>query len=116
LRGAANALASTDLITSYAHGLTTDDRIFVAAVGGDALPTGLATTTLYFVLATGLTTDAFKISTTSGGAAVDITANGEFAWFKTVPNTFASTSPATSSSSRAPSTSNCERSSDAGGD
>jgi hypothetical protein len=90
LRGAANALASTDLITSYAHGLTTDDRIFVAAVGGDTLPTGLATTTLYFVLASGLTTDAFKISTTSGGAAVDITANGEFAWFKTVPNTFAS--------------------------
>jgi len=90
LRGAANALASTDLITSYAHGLTTDDRIFVSAVGGDTLPAGLSATTLYFVLASGLTTDAFKIATTSGGTAVDITVNNEFAWFKTVPNTFAS--------------------------
>lgn len=90
LRGAGSALASTDLITSYAHGLTTDDRVFVSTVGGDALPTGLSLTVLYFVLASGLTTDAFKVSTTSGGSAVDITANGEFSWFKTVPNTFAS--------------------------
>lgn len=82
--------AVTDLITSNGHGLTTDDRVFVMPVAGEALPTGLSQTTLYYVLASGLTTDAFKLSTSSGGAAVDITAVGELAWFRTVPNTFAS--------------------------
>lgn len=81
---------ATDLIQSNGHGLTTDDRVFVSTVNGEALPTGLGATTLYFVLASGLTTDAFKLSTTSGGSAVDITALGELAFWKTVPNTFAS--------------------------
>lgn len=88
LRGAAT-VTTGDTFTSVAHGLTTDDRVFVTAVGGDALPTGLTVDTLYFVRATGLTADAFTLSTTSGGAAVDVTAAGECAWFKTVPQTFA---------------------------
>lgn len=89
LKGVGTA-ATTDLITSNGHGLTTDDRVFVAAVAGESLPTGLSASTLYYVLASGLTTDAFKLSTSSGGTAVDITAVGELAWFKTVPNTFSS--------------------------
>lgn len=89
LKGVATC-ASTDTITSYAHGLSADDRVFFVAVAGESLPTGLSATTLYYVRATGLTTDTFTVATTSGGAAVDITANGEVAWFKTVPNTFAS--------------------------
>jgi hypothetical protein len=89
-KGIATVLASTDTFTRYAHGLTTDDRIFFWAVEGGALPTGLSAATLYFVRATGLTADAFTIATTSGGAAVDITASGEAAYQKTVPNTFAS--------------------------
>lgn len=87
--GSVDAIA-TDLIQSNGHGLTTDDRVFVRAVMGETLPTGLSITTLYFVLASGLTTDAFKLSTTSGGSAVDITALGELQFYKTVPNTFAS--------------------------
>lgn len=79
-----------DTFTSNAHGLAADDRVFVAAVAGESLPTGLSATTLYYVRATGLTADTFTIATTSGGAAVDVTAAGECAWFKTVPNTFAS--------------------------
>lgn len=90
LRGAANVLASSDVITSYAHGLTTDDRIFIQPVLGDSLPTGGSVSTLYFVLAAGLTADVFSISTTSGGGAVNFTTNGEFYWAKTVPNAFAS--------------------------
>lgn len=91
LRGVGSVDATaTDLIQSDAHGLTTDDRVFFATVAGDAIPTGISTTTLYFVLASGLTVDAFKVSTTSGGAALDITSLSECAWFKTVPNTFAS--------------------------
>jgi hypothetical protein len=88
LRGAAT-VTTGDTFTSVGHGLAADDRVFVTAVGGDALPTGLAVDTLYFVRATGLTADAFTLSTTSGGAAVDVTAAGECAWFKTVPQTFA---------------------------
>ncbi len=82
--------ATSDTITSNGHGLATDDRVFVWAVNGESLPTGLSATTLYYVRATGLTTDAFTLATTSGGAAVDITGVGELAWAKTVPNTFAS--------------------------
>lgn len=89
LRGAGTVAASTDTITSVAHTLATDDRIFFSTVGGDPLPAGLSATTLYFVRATGLTANAFTIATASGGAAVDITADGELAWYKTVPQTFA---------------------------
>lgn len=69
--------ATGDLLTSYGHGLTTDDRVIFHAGGGQGLPAGITAGTIYFVLASGLTTDAFKISTTSGGGALDITADGE---------------------------------------
>jgi hypothetical protein len=88
LRGAATITASTDTFADFAHGVTTDDRVFFAAIAGQSLPTGLSATTLYFVRATGLTANAFTVATTSGGAAVDVTTDGEVAWFKTVPQTF----------------------------
>jgi len=65
-----------DLITAPAHGLVADQRVFVLATPGAVIPTGLAEGTAYYVLATGLTTDAFKLSASSGGAAVDVTASG----------------------------------------
>lgn len=68
--------ATTDLITAPAHGFATDQRIFFLAAPGALLPVGLAEDTAYFVLASGLTTDAFKVATTSGGTAINITANG----------------------------------------
>lgn len=77
--------ASTDLLLSKAHGLSADMRIFFDAVNAESLPAGLSATVLYFVLASGLTTDAFKVSTTSGGSAVDITVSGEFSFETTVP-------------------------------
>lgn len=82
--------AASDTIQSNGHGLTTDDRVFFSAVNGESLPAGVSATTLYFVLASGLTTDAFKVSTTSGGAALDITGLGEVLFQRTVLNTFAS--------------------------
>jgi hypothetical protein len=87
LRGAAT-VTTGDTFTSVGHGLATDDRVFFSTVAGDALPAGLSATTLYFVRATGLTADAFTVATTSGGAAVDVTAAGEAAWYKTVPQVF----------------------------
>jgi hypothetical protein len=88
INGVGTATASTDTIASFAHGLANTDRVFVAAPAGSSLPTGLSATTLYFVV--GAATDTFQLSLTSGGAAVDITANGEVAFFRTVPQTFAS--------------------------
>jgi len=87
IAGVGTATASTDTIASFAHGLANTDRVFVTAPSGTTLPTGLSLTTLYFVV--GSATDSFQLSLTSGGAAVDITANGEVAFFRTVPQTFA---------------------------
>lgn len=68
---------TADLITTQAvHGLVADQRVFVIAAPGMTLPTGLSENVSYFVLASGLTTTAFKLSTSSGGSAADITAGG----------------------------------------
>jgi len=55
------------------------------------LPTGLSVGTIFFVLTAGLTTDTFNVSTTSGGAEVDITGTTPFVFYsqKCVPETFA---------------------------
>lgn len=88
LRGAATVAATGDVFTSIAHGLAADDCVFFTGVGGDGLPAGLAATTLYWVRSAGLTANAFTVSTTQGGAAVDVTADGECAWYRTIPQTF----------------------------
>lgn len=85
----ASIVASTDLVTTKTvHGLSAGDsvRLFKKqphnANDPDVLsfPGGLAEDTLYFVIAGGLTTTAFKLSLTSGGAAIDFTADsvGDF--------------------------------------
>jgi hypothetical protein len=84
---AAGVTANT--IDSPAHGLTTNDRVVFWPTIGAALPTGLAEDTGYFVIATGLTTDVFSVSTTQGGAAVDITAIGDGDLQEFVPEVFA---------------------------
>jgi hypothetical protein len=77
-------LAGNDIQTN-AHGLVADDRVVFETVEGLTIPTGIVAGTLYFVLSGGLTADAFNISTTSGGAEVDITAVGSAVWRKVVP-------------------------------
>lgn len=58
------------LIHAVAHGLVADDTIMLGnLVGGE----GLSDNTLYYVLASGLTADDFKVGLTSGGAALDFT-------------------------------------------
>ncbi len=76
-------------IQSPGHGLTTDNRVVFWPTIGAALPTGLAEDTGYWVIATGLTTDVFSVSTTQGGAAVDITAIGDGDVQKFTPEVFA---------------------------
>jgi hypothetical protein len=81
---------TADLITTGAvHGLVADQRVFVLSAPGMLLPAGLSENTAYFVLASGLTTTAFKVSTTSGGAAVDITAAGAAMFIPYTPRTVA---------------------------
>lgn len=68
------ALASTDVISSTEdlHGLVAGDIVWFTTLTGGA---GLSVNTSYYVIASGLTTQAFKVSTTPGGAAVNITTN-----------------------------------------
>lgn len=76
-------------IQSPGHGLVAGNSVVFWATIGAALPTPLAEDTEYFVIATGLTTDVFEVSTTLGGAAVDITAIGDGDVQKFTPEVFA---------------------------
>lgn len=81
---------SNDALFSVAHGLADGDRVQLFNVFSESLPTGLSEGTVYFVVSS--TTNSFKVSTTSGGAAVDITAvaGGEGFFQKVIPEVFAS--------------------------
>jgi hypothetical protein len=96
----ATAVAATDLITTVtpqplnaaavpvAHGFAAGDPVEFRAVknGTNAnlpdgkLPSPLAEVTVYYVIASGLTTTAFKVSATSGGSAIDLTDAGAGRW------------------------------------
>lgn len=61
---------SADSLSLVGHGLANGDRVEF----GGTLPGGLTSSTLYYVV--GATADAFKVSSTLGGAAVDLTSAG----------------------------------------
>jgi hypothetical protein len=60
------------------HGLTAGDK--VVFTGGTEVPCGLTLNTVYYVIAAGLTTDAFQVSATSGGSSISVSgsATGTF--------------------------------------
>lgn len=66
--------AATDLLSTTAHGLLAGTRLRFTTT--TTLPAGLSLATDYYVIASGLTADAFKVSATSGGSAVNITDAG----------------------------------------
>ena len=71
LSGPLTGVASTDLLTSAAHGLVANNRVrFLALTGGAGLT---ANAPDYFVIASGLTANDFKVSATLGGGAVNFT-------------------------------------------
>lgn len=76
-------------IFSEAHGLAAGNSIIFWATIGAGLPGGIAEDTEYFVIATGLTADQFRISTTLGGAALDLTDEGDGDAQKFTPEVFA---------------------------
>ena len=77
---AANVTTATDTIAYTAHGLGAGDVVKYFHGGGTAA-TGLTNNTTYYVIASGLTVDAFKVSATDGGAAVDISGTGNNAQY-----------------------------------
>jgi hypothetical protein len=71
--------AATNLFTSAGHGMVAGQPLsFVSKTGG----TGISLDTRYFVIASGLTSNAFKVSLTDGGAEVDFTTNFTAGTFK----------------------------------
>jgi len=63
---------STDTFTAATHTLAVNDQVTFKVSNG-TLPSPLSTSTTYFVIASGLTADAFKVSLTEGGGALDLT-------------------------------------------
>lgn len=71
-RQAVTGSASTDIFTATAHGFSVNDTVeFTATTGGAGINTGQ----LYYVIATSLTTDTFKVSATQGGSSINVTSN-----------------------------------------
>jgi len=85
---------ATDTIAYTAHGLVATDAV-VYNNGGGTSATGLTSGTTYYVIASGLTANAFKVSATSGGSTVDITGTGNNAqYFEKVASTAATATAA----------------------
>lgn len=80
---------TANTIDSPAHGLTAGTAVVVWAATGAGLPSPLAEGTIYYVIATGLTTDVFELSATLGGSAIDITTAGDGDFQTIVPEVFA---------------------------
>lgn len=71
------AEASSNLISTIAaHGLSAGDYINPETYVGLSLPAGIVANTTYYVIASGLTPTACKISATVGGAELNITGDG----------------------------------------
>lgn len=81
-------LNTGDIIHSPGHGFVNDQKVAFVALPGRTLPAGITAYTEFFVI--GATTDNFQVSTTQGGAAVAITADGDglvfLSGFKTIQN------------------------------
>lgn len=77
------SIATPAVITLTDHGLSAGDTVTFTTTG--TLPTGITSGTTYYVIATGLTSDSFQISITSGGVALDTTGtqSGEHSLFLT---------------------------------
>ena len=81
---------STDSLFSRSHGMSDGDRVVLFNVFSEALPTGtgLSEGAILYVVAS--SSDSFKVSTSSGGSPIDITAvgGGEGYWQRIVPEVF----------------------------
>lgn len=65
-------VSSDTFTTTSDHGLSANDEVTFTVSEG-SFPTGIAAETTFHVISSGLTSRNFKVSTTSGGSALDIT-------------------------------------------
>lgn len=81
---------TNDQFFSVAHGMSDGDRVILYNVFSETIPSGVTEGTLYYIVSSA--TNTFKVSTTLGGGAVDLTAvqGGEIYWQRIVPEVFAS--------------------------
>jgi hypothetical protein len=88
--GTVDTTLTNDQILAPGHGMADNDRVMVFNVFGGTIPVGLTEGTVYYVVSSAANT--FKVSATSGGAAVDLTAlgNGQVFYQRVVPEVFAS--------------------------
>jgi hypothetical protein len=63
------SIASPAVFTKSNHNLKAGDTITLSTTG--SLPTGLNTTTTYHVISSGISANAFRVSTSAGGSAVN---------------------------------------------
>jgi hypothetical protein len=78
-------VANNDIL-SPTHGLVADTQVRVEQFpGSPTLPPPLAEDTTYWVIATGLTADIYRLSATQGGAAIDITDEGRMLVHRLAP-------------------------------
>jgi len=85
-QGMGTALATTEYLTLPGiTGVANADRIAVFAPPGGSLPTGLTSGTLYYAIS--VSGNQLQLSTTSGGSAVNVTADGQFICYKVTPIT-----------------------------
>ena len=66
--------ASPAVISWSSHGLSVNQALRFSTTGG--LPTGLSTTTTYYVIAAGFGANSFEVSATQGGSAVNTSSAG----------------------------------------
>jgi hypothetical protein len=69
-----SASVSTDILTCDGHGLATDDPVTFRADAGGSLPSPLAAGTTYYAIA--LTDSTFKVASSAGGDALNLTTAG----------------------------------------
>lgn len=73
-REVASSLASTDVLTLGAHGLSTDDAVTLRATEGGTLSAPLVAGTTYYAVR--INDDTFKLAASAGGAAINLTTDG----------------------------------------
>lgn len=83
-----SADATANDVQSNAHGLAANDRLVFEMIEQLTVPAGLTAGTIYHVISTGLTADAFRVSATQGGAAIDITGQGSAIWRRVLVTNF----------------------------
>lgn len=78
-------IASPAVVSLTAHGLIAGDSVQFTTTG--ALPTGISLSTDYYVIATGLTANAFQFAATVGGTAINTTGSqsGTHTLIRTTP-------------------------------